>query len=215
MIFISETIIFQPIYKDLMRFKCVQYSWDDVYKLCKELAEKIKRSKFKPDVIVAIARGGWIPARILADFLLIKDLYSVKAEHWGIVATRTGEARITQPLTVDLKDKSVLVVDDVADTGETIELVSKHVLEKNAREVKTAVLDFKHTSKFVPDYYAREMESWKWIVYPWSVYEDARDLIKKVIEKCDKTDIKRIKKILEDEYEFFINEDVIREVLKY
>lgn len=192
-------------------FKCVQYSWDDVYKLCKELAEKIKQSGFKPDAIVAIARGGWVPARILADFLFVKELYSVKAEHWGIVATVTGKARITQPLTADLSGKSVLVVDDVADTGETVEIVSKHVKERGAKEVRTAVIDFKHTSKFVPDYYAREMERWAWIVYPWSVYEDVKDLINKIGEKGD---AKTLAKILEEEFNLKVDSSIVEDVLR-
>ncbi len=192
-------------------FKCVQYSWDEVYALCRELAKKIKESKFKPDVIVAIARGGWIPARILADFLLIKELYSVKAEHWGIVATVTGKAKITQPLTVDLSGKSVLIVDDVADTGETVEIVAKHVKEKGAKEVKTAVIDFKHTSKFVPDYYAREMERWAWIVYPWSLYEDVKDLIAKLDEK---EDVEEIVRKLKEKFNLKVERSVVEEVLK-
>ncbi|RLI86232.1 MAG: phosphoribosyltransferase, partial [Archaeoglobales archaeon] len=128
------------------------------------------------------------------------------------VATETGKAKITQPLTVDLTGKRVLVVDDVADTGETVELVAKHVMEKNAKDVRTAVLDFKHTSKFVPDYYAREMESWKWIVYPWSLYEDARDLIGRIAG--DEMNVNEIKKKLEEEFEFFVDEAIIEEVLK-
>jgi len=197
-----------------MKFECIQYDWNKVLQFCKILADKIKKSNFKPDVIVAVARGGWIPARILADYLFIKELYSVKAEHWGIVATETGKARITQPLTVNLTGKKVLVVDDVADTGETIELVVKHVKEKNAAEVKTAVLDFKHTSKFKPDYYANEMESWKWIVYPWSIHEDLRDLIARIIEKYEcSRDIDKIKEILEKEYELSIDRDLIKEIV--
>ena len=192
-------------------FKCVQYSWDEVYALCKKLARKIKESKFKPDVIVAIARGGWIPARILADFLLIKELYSVKAEHWGIVATVTGKAKITQPLTVDLSGKSVLVVDDVADTGETVEIIARHVREKGAKEVKTAVIDFKHTSKFVPDYYAREMERWAWIVYPWSLYEDVKDLIAKLDEK---EEVEEIVRKLKEKFNLKVERSVVEEVLK-
>ncbi len=192
-------------------FKCVQYSWDDVYKLCKELARKIKNSGFKPDAIVAVARGGWVPARILADFLLIRELYSVKAEHWGIVATVTGKAKITQPLTVDLTGKSVLVVDDVADTGETVEIVAQHVKEKNAKEVRTAVIDFKHTSKFVPDYYAREMEKWAWIVYPWSIYEDVKDLIMKLGEDGN---AEEIAKKLEEKFNLKVDSSVVEDVLR-
>jgi len=197
----------------LMKFKCIKYDWNKVLQSCKILADKIKKSNFKPDVIVAVARGGWIPARILADYFFVKELYSVKAEHWGIVATKTGKARITQPLTVDLTGKKVLVVDDVADTGETIELVAKHVKERNAKEVRTAVLDFKHTSKFKPDFYANEMESWKWIVYPWSIHEDLRDLINQIIKKCELDDIDKIKEILEKEYELSVDRDLIEEVV--
>ena len=195
-----------------MKFKCVQYDWNDVYELCKVLAKKIRESGFKPDAIVAVARGGWVPARILADLLFVKELYSVKAEHWGMVATETGKAKITQPLTADLSGKSVLVVDDVADTGETVELVARHVMERNAKEVRTAVIDFKHTSKFVPDYYAKEMESWRWIVYPWSLYEDAKDLIGRIYE--DGMSVEEIRKKLEEEFEFYVGEDVIEDVLK-
>ncbi|WP_457548725.1 phosphoribosyltransferase [Archaeoglobus sp.] len=192
-------------------FKCVQYSWDDVYKLCRELARKIKNSGFKPDAIVAVARGGWVPARILADFLLIRELYSVKAEHWGIVATVTCKAKITQPLTVDLTGKSVLVVDDVADTGETVEIVAQHLREKNAKEIRTAVIDFKHTSKFVPDYYAREMSEWVWIVYPWSLYEDVKDLIVKLEEDGN---AEEIAKKLEKKFNLKVDPSVVEEVLK-
>ena len=192
-------------------FKCVQYSWQEVYELCRELARKIKNSGFKPDAIVAVARGGWVPARILADFLLIRELYSVKAEHWGIVATVTSKAKITQPLTVDLTGKSVLVVDDVADTGETVEIVAQHVREKNAKEVRTAVIDFKHTSKFVPDYYAREMSEWAWIVYPWSLYEDVKDLIVKLEEEGNAEEIARK---LEERFNLKVDPSVVEEVLK-
>ena len=196
-----------------MKFKCVQYDWDEVYELCRILAKKIRESNFKPDAIVAVARGGWVPARILADLLFVKELYSVKAEHWGIVATPTGKAKITQPLTVDLSGKSVLVVDDVADTGETVEIVAKHVMERNAKEVRTAVIDFKHTSKFVPDYYAKEMENWAWIVYPWSLYEDARDLISRIAN--DGMSVEEIKKKLAEEFDFYVDESVIEDVLEF
>jgi len=162
-----------------MNIKCIQYTWDDVIRLCDELAKKIKKSGYRPDVIIAVARGGWIPARILCDHLDIRELYSVKTEHWGIVATLTGEAKITQPLNVDLSGKKVLIVDDVADTGETIKVVFDHVKSFSPSDVKIAVIDYKKTSTFAPDYYAALMEDWRWIVYPWSLREDIKDLLKK------------------------------------
>lgn len=160
-------------------FKCHVYDWEDIQRLCRKLAKTVKSSGFRVDAIVAIARGGWVPARVLADLLDVKDLYSVKTEHWGIVATITGKATITQPLTANVENKNVLIVDDVADTGETIKLVKDHVLSLGAKEVKTAVVDYKKTSSFVPDYFAVEMDEWKWIVYPWSLREDLKGLITK------------------------------------
>ncbi len=191
-----------------MKFKCLQYSWDDIQRLCEVLAKKIKESGYKPDVIVAVARGGWVPARILCDLLDVRELYSVKTEHWGVVATPTGEARITQPLNVDLRGKKVLVVDDVADTGETVELVAEHVSEFSPEEVKIAVIDFKRTSKFVPDYFAAEMEEWRWIVYPWSLREDVKDLIKKSGVK----DLDKALEVLKQEFELNVNEDIVKDV---
>jgi hypothetical protein len=190
--------------------KCVVYSWSDIYQMCEKLSDKIKES-FHPDVIIAIARGGWIPARIICDFLDIKDLYSVKAEHWGRVATR-DKAKLVQRLNVDLTGKDILIVDDVTDTGETVILVKEHVKELGAEMVKTAVLDHKMTSKFVPDYYINKMDSWKWIVYPWSYHEDTRDFIEKLALFYEEPE--NVQKLLAEKYDFNVGLDVIRNVLR-
>lgn len=55
-------------------FKCYLVSWDEVSMLAKMLAFKIKNSGFKPDLVIGIARGGLVPARIVCDYLLQKDL---------------------------------------------------------------------------------------------------------------------------------------------
>lgn len=192
-----------------MKFKCVLYTWDDIQKLCKKLSEKIKKSGYSPDVVVAIARGGWIPARIVCDHLDIKDLYSVKTEHWGVVATKTGEAKITQPLNVNLEGKKVLIVDDVADTGDTIRLVLEHVRELSPSDVKVAVVDYKKTSKFLPDFYAAEMENWKWIVYPWSIKEDLRSLI----EKAGAKTVEEAVRVLKEEFDVVVEEELVKDAL--
>lgn len=192
-----------------MKFKCVLYTWDDIQKLCKKLSEKIKKSGYSPDVVVAIARGGWIPARMVCDHLDIKDLYSVKTEHWGVVATKTGEAKITQPLNVNLEGKKVLIVDDVADTGDTIRVVLEHVRELSPSDVKVAVVDYKKTSKFLPDFYAAEMENWKWIVYPWSIKEDLRSLI----EKAGAKTVEEAVRVLKEEFDVVVEEELVKDAL--
>ncbi len=70
-------------------------SWDDVYNGCLELADKIKKSSFKPEVIVGVARGGWIPARILSDLLCNTYVASMRVEFYKDVG-RNGKKASNQ-----------------------------------------------------------------------------------------------------------------------
>ena len=84
--------------------KCEILSWTKVAKDAKRLASLIKNSGYKTDIEVAIGRGGYVPARMLSDYLSIRDLTSIKVEHWGIAATETEKAVIKFPLSADIKD---------------------------------------------------------------------------------------------------------------
>lgn len=166
------------------KFKCYLVSWDEAYRLSKILARKIKSSGFEPDLVIGIARGGLVPARIVCDFLLQKDLAAIKVEHWGIAAT-LGNAKIKFPLPIeiDISGKRILIVDDVADTGDTFSVIMDYMKEKNPSEVKTAVLHYKTCSTLIPDYWAEKQDEWKWIIYPWAVYEDMTGFIKRVLTR--------------------------------
>ena len=108
-------------------FKCYLVSWDEVSMLAKKLAFKIKNSGFKPDLVIGIARGGLVPARIVCDYLLQKDLAAIKVEHWGIAAIALGKAEIKFPLPIDISGKKILIVDDVVDTGDTFNVTMDYV----------------------------------------------------------------------------------------
>ena len=165
-----------------MPMKCNFVSWDKAYRLGRKIARKIKKSGFIPDLVIGVARGGLVPARIVCDFLHQKDLASMKVEHWGIAATN-GTARIKFPLPeeIDISGKRILVVDDVADTGDTYHIILAHLNERSPAEVRTAVLQYKTCSTFVPDYWGEKHDAWKWIIYPWALYEDMTDFIKRVL----------------------------------
>jgi len=64
--------------------KYVYISWGEAIKLTFELAEKLLMSKYLPNSIVAISRGGLIPARILSDVINVDEVYSIKASLWGV-----------------------------------------------------------------------------------------------------------------------------------
>jgi hypoxanthine phosphoribosyltransferase len=152
-------------------------TWDKIYEFLLNLAEKIREDKFKPDVIVGVSRGGWPPARVMSDLLENPEIANVKAEFYLGVAQTKGEPLITQPVSVSVRDKEVLLMDDVADTGKSLRLVKAHLKEKGATEVKIATIYYKPWSVVFPDYYAKETRSW--IIFPWETKESIRNIIKR------------------------------------
>ena len=114
-------------------------SWRDVYNLTLQLSERIVSSGFVPDIIVGIARGGWIPARILSDVLYTTSLENIRIEYYTDVGVRGKSPRITQPLSGSLKGKSILLVDEVADTGDSLHHAIAHVKSLGVDEQRSAV----------------------------------------------------------------------------
>jgi hypoxanthine phosphoribosyltransferase len=133
----------------------------------RELARSIAADGFRPDAIVAIARGGLTLAGALGYALDVKMLGSLNVEFYTGVEERL-EAPIVLPPTLDqasLAGKSLLLVDDVADSGRTLALVLK-LLEEGGGEVRTVCLYAKPGTVQEPDYVWRRTD--RWIMFPWS-----------------------------------------------
>ncbi len=164
-------------------------SWNQVYILLLKIAEAVKKSKYEPDIIVGVSRGGWIPARIMVDLLEKPKLANVATEYYLGVAETKQEPSITQPISISVKDKKVLVVDDVADTGESLKLVNAHLKEQGASEIRIATIYYKQWSATVPQYYAKE--TCQWIIFPWEQKEAARKIVEKFwVEEITEEDVK-------------------------
>jgi hypoxanthine phosphoribosyltransferase len=166
-------------------------SWSDVYNLTLQLSERIVDSGFIPDVIVGIARGGWIPARILSDVLYANTLQNIRIEYYSDVGAKGREPRITQPLTGSLKKKNTLLVDEVADSGDTLLHAIEHVKKLGVDAVRSAVLHYKPTSIVKPDYFMVETSSWT--VYPWETRESIISLVKIFKSEDDSLTMKDIR----------------------
>ena len=162
--------------------KCKIVSWDEIDDWCRDLYQKISKD-YSPDVIIGLTRGGWVPSRILSDYFVLKSLYSVKTEHWGVTANKDQTAILAQPLTMDVYGKKVLVVDDITDTGKSLELALEHIREKNPQELKSATLLHIQHSKIKPDYYTQVIskDDWTWFIFPWNFNEDMINLIPKTL----------------------------------
>jgi len=200
------------------KFTCLVVDWDYAYNLCRDVSERIKAAGFMPEVIIGVARGGWYLARVLCDFFMVKDLFSLKMEHWGVTATVTGAAELKFGLDSEaqkkLKGKRVLIADDVTDTGDSIKFALEYVSAFEPLDVKTATMHHKTSSSFMPDFYGELMTEWRWIIYPWSVYEDMMELVEKMMEKRrGKADLEEIRSAMKDEYDLYIPYHLLREVL--
>jgi hypothetical protein len=138
----------------------------------------VRDSGYRPDLIVAIGRGGYVPGRVLSDILGLMDLTSFKIEHYRN-AQKQSAARVRYPLATDTTGRRVLLVDDVSDTGDTFAVALEHLRSRGTpAEVRTAVLYHKTVCPYVPDYYAQKAVKWRWIVYPWAVTEDVGSFIR-------------------------------------
>jgi hypoxanthine phosphoribosyltransferase len=167
-------------------FKCTITNWEYIYGLCRDVSDEVKESEFEPDVVVALARGGWFAGRCLCDFLGLDDLTSLKMEHYVGTAEKSGEPEIRYPMPEgSVEDKNVLIIDDIADTGGSIQRAHEYVQDRAANEIRTATLQLLGTSEFDPDYVGEYLEDWTWVVYPWNFIEDMVDLLSGVMEKDD------------------------------
>jgi len=164
------------------KFECEVMSWESFQNLAEETVRKIVESGYRPDFMVGLARGGWVLSRVLCDYLGVKDLVSLKVEHWGVTATPDGKARIKYPFDVDLTGRRVIVVDDITDTGQSMDVAVDYVKSLNPLEVKTAALQHITGSQFTPDFYGDEI-SWRWVIFPWNYVEDMCNIIQKMEER--------------------------------
>jgi hypoxanthine phosphoribosyltransferase len=194
------------------KFRCEILTWSGVAKDAKRLSGAIRSSGFGPDIIVAIGRGGLVPGRIISDFLHIKDLTAIKVEHWGIAATPDEKAVIRFPLNADIKGKRVLLVDDITDTGDTLRVTLEYLRGFRPQEVRTAVLIHKTTSEVVPDYYLRKVTKWRWVIFPWHLWEDLTGFVKSIWAEGTGS-VKDIRHELMERYCIDAKAETIREIL--
>lgn len=142
-------------------------SWDDFGAAVRALAQDVVDDGFTPTVLLAIARGGLPVGGALAYALGLKNCCVINVEYYAGVDVRLDVPVILPPALhlVDLENERLLVVDDVADTGETLQLVAETIRPVVA-ELRTAVLYEKPRSVVRCDFVWRRTD--RWIDFPWS-----------------------------------------------
>ena len=123
--------------------KFLMLTWEDVQRLSENVAQKIRESGFKVDVIIAVSRGGFDPARIISDQLGVRNLASLQIVYYDGLNMRRRIPEVQYPLNAEVRGLRTLVVDDVADSGNSLKVVKEYVEGQGASVVKIATLHLK------------------------------------------------------------------------
>ncbi|MEM2238077.1 MAG: phosphoribosyltransferase [Candidatus Caldarchaeum sp.] len=161
--------------------KFLLLSWADIERYVDTLERLITADRYAADTLVGVLRGGMIVADLLSDLLDVREVYVVGCKSYA--GTESGELKIYHDLQLkDLKGRKVLLVDDVADTGATLNAAVNMVLKPRQPDmVKTATLLTKPWSRIKPDYTVELTDAW--IVFPWERMETVKAVGKLFVEK--------------------------------
>jgi uncharacterized protein len=142
-------------------------TWETFGDAAQQLARVIAGDDFRPDLILAIARGGMFVAGALGYALSVKNLHLMNVEFYNGVGSTLDMPVMLPPVpsAVDFSRKKVLIADDVADTGKTIELV-RNFIAGHVAEVRSAVVYEKPASLVKCEYVWKRTD--RWINFPWS-----------------------------------------------
>lgn len=152
--------------------KFLNVSWNQVEKMCEKIAQEMR--EYKPEVLVGISRGGLVPVRIISDILDIHNIVIMRVQFYRSIGKTTDEPKIIQGKDLDIRDKRVLVIDDIADTGKSLAVIQAYLRQKHPKKLKFVTLHYKKQSTFKPDFYLSETD--KWVIYPWERREVKREL---------------------------------------
>jgi hypoxanthine phosphoribosyltransferase len=143
----------------------LKLSWEDIEMLIQDIVGKINNSNFIPDYLLGITTGGLIPLYFLSKELGNNNIVTISASSYE--KDTQGELLIKYLPEINLKDKKVLLVDDISETGQTLKKIAEIVIEKySVSELKIASIGINSEKcQFRPDYFG--IESDKWLVFPW------------------------------------------------
>jgi hypothetical protein len=146
-------------------------TWEDIESMCNDIHAQVQSKGIKPDIIMGVSRGGLIPARILSSLFKNKNLSTIRVTFYTKPGVTKPYPRLAEDSAADVNGKTLLIVDDVIETGKTLDLAKRHFNDKGAKKIYIAVLLKKDREMLLqPDFHSRMTD--KWVVYPWERFDD-------------------------------------------
>lgn len=156
-------------------------SWSDLESACLTVARQVIVSQVEYDLIVTLAKGGWPMTRSLADFTGISEIASIGVKFYSGINQKEDKPIIYQDLPVEVEGKRVLLFDDVADSGDSLQFVKDLLVQRGVGVVHTATLYYKNHSIIQPDYYGDTISDW--IIFPFEIIEMSQELNRRWLDQ--------------------------------
>jgi hypoxanthine phosphoribosyltransferase len=156
-----------------------RYDMRQVVDLCYRVARLVEKDNYRPAVIVAVGRGGMVPARFIADILDVRDMGFLNARrHTGVFET----GKLGMEVLGDWNGH-VLYVDDLVGDGTTLAALQTAIaaaerFKRRGDTCRTAALITKAASARAPDFTGIVYPGTAWTVFPWDEQETRRDLLR-------------------------------------
>ena len=148
--------------QDPLESGVLELSWEVFGELCRALAIKVAQSGYHPDLVIGIAKAGVIPGAVIASMLNC-DFFSMKISRDIGVERVRARPKLLSAAPREAAGKKVLIVDEIATSGETLRMALNALRSVAPAEMKTAVSFAK--GKYLPDYFALQTEGT--IIFPW------------------------------------------------
>src|SRR3989344_4078426 len=144
-------------------------TWEEMGELCFELSKKIIESGKRYDRIIALAKGGWTWARAISDYTKIQNVGSIQYEFYADIYKTDKTPKLKQPLPISVQGEKLLVLDDVADSGATLNVALDYLKKSGAESMSTATFFYKPWSVIKPDFYVYTTDTW--VIHPHEIRE--------------------------------------------
>lgn len=183
----------------------------ETFEAAYRVARKIMDAGEKYDIVVGISRGGLPPSRMICDFLNIKTLTSIQIRHYESGGKARDKVSISDPVKIDVKGKSVLIMDDVNDSGKSLNAAYDNIKSMEPGTLKTAVLHEKSSTDFNADYTGSTLSEWKWLIYQWAVTEDLIEFLDR--DSMLSAGVEDAVKHLSKKYDLNVDSDLLKKVM--
>lgn len=160
--------------------KYLVLQWEEFVQQNYLLFKMVHDSGYRPDILLGISRGGLVPLRIFADLATSLwpnvEITSIRIKFYKGIAERQSVPIIVQDVGYPIREKKLLVLDDVADTGQSLKTAKEYLQFKGPKEIRTATVFYKPWSIIKPDYHVLETD--KWIVFSHEYQEFMSQIMK-------------------------------------